>query len=190
VALTAPQVAAPAGVKDRVMKQIQSEAGRVVPMMRAAPRGGRSNWLPWAIAAGLAVSSGVLLIDRAKLRRELLAKRASPSGFVLVPLKASPDGPAEAQGVVAWDAAQQTGTIKIANLPAAGSGRDYQLWAVDAAYADPISAGIVRVDPSGVAQVQFKPGAPAQQVKAFALSIEREGGVPKREGPILLIGTT
>jgi anti-sigma-K factor RskA len=27
-------------------------------------------------------------------------------------------------------------------------------------------------------------------VKAFAISLEREGGVPKKEGPILLVGTT
>jgi anti-sigma-K factor RskA len=79
--------------------------------------------------------------------------------------------------------------IRITNLPAPALGMDYQLWAVDAAHKDPISAGVVRVDRNGVAQIRFKPIEMAQQVKAFAISLEREGGVPKKQGPILLAGT-
>src|SRR5437773_743066 len=63
-------------------------------------------------------------------------------------------------------------------------------WAIDAEHKDPISAGIIRVDQNGVAQVRFKPVEKAEHVKAFAISLEREGGVPKKEGPILLVGTT
>src|SRR4030095_9495657 len=85
---------------------------------------------------------------------------------------------------------RQSGVIRISNLPAPQPGKDYQLWAVDAGHKDPISAGIVRVDKNGVAQVRFKPVEKAEHVKAFAISLEREGGVPKKEGPILLVGTT
>src|SRR5439155_8542710 len=67
--------------------------------------------------------------------------------------------------------------------------KDYQLWAVDAEHKDPISAGVVRVDKNGVAQIRFKPVEKAEHVKAFAISLEREGGVPKKKGPILLVGT-
>ena len=44
--------------------------------------------------------------------------------------------------------------------------------------------------PSGVASVRFKPTASTWHIKAFALSLEREGGVPKAEGPMVLVGTT
>jgi anti-sigma-K factor RskA len=189
LALSAPQVAPSAGVKDRVTQQIESEAGRVVPMTPAPRRSAIAVFVPWAIAAGVTAFCGMLLNERAKLNRQL-TERVEPSSLVLIPLKASADGPAEAQAVVAWDPAQQTGMIKIANLPRAGRGKDYQLWAVDAAHADPIDAGVVHVNASGETKVQFKPNAPARRIKAFALSLEREGGVPKREGPILLIGTS
>jgi anti-sigma-K factor RskA len=42
----------------------------------------------------------------------------------------------------------------------------------------------------GVAQIQFNPVEKAEHVKALAISLECEGGVPKKEGPILLVGTT
>jgi len=44
------------------------------------------------------------------------------------------------------------------------------------------------VDPA-LRGVRFKPVEKAEHVKAFAISLEREGGVPKKEGPILLVGT-
>ncbi len=67
--------------------------------------------------------------------------------------------------------------------------KDYQLWVVDSEHKDLIDAGMVYVGQDGTAQVRFEPSAAAHKVKAFALSLEREGGVPKREGPILLIAT-
>ena len=98
--------------------------------------------------------------------------------------------PSDAKAMVAWESDKQTGVIRIVGMPAAGTGKDYQLWAVDADYKDPVSAGIVHVDPSGAAQVRFKTDAVTNRVKAFALTLEREGGVPKAEGPILLVGNT
>lgn len=59
---------------------------------------------------------------------------------------------------------------------------------IDANHKDPISAGLVHVDSNGVARIHFKPDQTAAQVKAFAISLEREGGAPKPEGPILLVG--
>jgi anti-sigma-K factor RskA len=106
--------------------------------------------------------------------------------FTLAP---SAPAPADAKATVAWQPGRQSGVIRISNLPAPQPGKDYQLWAVDAAHTDPISAGVIRVDKNGVAQVRFKPVDRAEHVKAFAISLEREGGVPKKEGPILLVGT-
>jgi len=105
-------------------------------------------------------------------------------------LAPSAPAPAGAKATVAWQPGRQSGVIRISNLPAPEPGKDYQLWAVDAEHKDPISAGVVRVDKNGVAQIRFKPVEKAEHVKAFAISLEREGGVPKKEGPILLVGTT
>src|SRR5207244_11838348 len=105
-------------------------------------------------------------------------------------LRPAAPAPADAKATVAWEPGKQTGVIRISNLPAAQPGKDYQLWAVDAEHKDPISAGIIRVDKNGVTQVRFKPVEKAEQVKAFAISLERAGGVRKKEGTILVVVTT
>ena len=184
LALSAPSQAPPASLKQRIMR----ESEKLAPVtLQRAPFG----WVPWAIAAGLIVFCGVLALDRARLERELTDARAADplmqtAFFTLAP---SAPAPADAKATVAWEPGRQSGVIRISNLPAPQPGRDYQLWAVDAAHKDPISAGVIRVDKNGIAQVRFKPVEKAEHVKAFAISLEREGGVPKKEGPILLVGS-
>ena len=189
IALTAPPRTPPASLKQRIMREIarKTEDRTVVPLRRA-PIG----WVPWAIAAALAVFCGLLAFDRVRLERQLADIRAADplmqtTFFTLAP---SAPAPADAKATVAWQPGRQSGVIRISNLPVPQPGKDYQLWAVDAEHKDPISAGIVRVDKNGVAQIRFKPVEKAERVKAFAISLEREGGVPKKEGPILLVGTT
>jgi anti-sigma-K factor RskA len=189
VALTAPLQTPPASLKQRIMGQIAMETKQVVPMPRQ-----RSSfvWVPWAIAAALALFCGLLAVDRVRLQRQLADMRAvdplmQTTFYTLAP---SAPAPADAKATVAWQPGRQSGVIRISNLPAPQPGKDYQLWAVDAEHKEPVSAGIVRVDKNGVAQIRFKPVDKVKHVKAFAISLEREGGVPKKEGPILLVGTT
>jgi len=188
LALTTPSLQPPASLKQRIMREITTK--QVVPM----PPHQRASfgWMPWAIAAGLAVFCGLLAVDHIRLERQLADTRAVDPLMqtTFVTLAASAPAPADAKATVAWQPGRQSGVIRISNLPAPQSGKDYQLWAVDAEHKDPISAGIIRVDKNGVAQVRFKPVEKAEHVKAFAISLEREGGVPKKEGPILLAGTT
>jgi anti-sigma-K factor RskA len=189
LAITAPLQLPPASLKQRIMREIAVETERVVPM---PTRHATFGWVPWAIAAALAVFCGLLAFDRVHLKRQLADIRAADplmqtTFFTLAP---STPAPADAKATVAWQPGRQSGVIRISNLPVPQPGKDYQLWAVDAEHKDPISAGIVRVDKNGVAQVRFKPVEKAEHVKAFAISLEREGGVPKKEGPILLVGTT
>lgn len=187
LALAAPAREPSPQLKQRVLRDISVEKSSPSRMT-----GARSTlWLPWAIAALFMIFCGVLVYDRAQMRRELTEIRGRDplnqmSFATLMPQK---DAPSEAKAVVAWHAAEQTGIIRITGLPAV-PGKDYQLWAVDADHKDPVSAGILHVDPNGVAAVRFKPVAEARHVKAFAISLEREGGVPKAEGPILLAGGT
>jgi anti-sigma-K factor RskA len=187
LALAAPSLLPPASLKQRIMSEVGLETKRVARM-----RSPSFGWVPWAIAAALAVFCGLLAIDRVRLERQLAETRAADplmqtTFYTLAP---SAPAPADAKATVAWQPGRQSGVIRISNLPAPQSGKDYQLWAVDAEHKDPISAGVVRVDKNGVAQIRFKPVEKAEHVKAFAISLEREGGVPKKEGPILLVGST
>jgi anti-sigma-K factor RskA len=183
----------PTELKQRVLSQIADEAKSV--KITEFPAGQAklviAGWLPWAIAASLMFGCVLLVARQDRLQKELAAARANDALLqaTIVALAPTPDGARDAKATVAWDPTRQTGVIRINNLPAAGSGKDYQLWAVDADHKDPLNAGIVHVDANGTAQVEFKPTTPARHVKGFALSLEREGGVPQREGPIVLIGT-
>lgn len=150
----------------------------------------------------LETTRGALQISNRKLedtRRDLIVSnqkveetqaRDPLTSARLVVFAPSPEGPREARASVAWQPDRQVGLIRIANLPAPKPGRDYQLWAVDANHPAPVSAGIVRVNAKGEAEVRFKPTDETRAVKAFAISIEREGGSTKKEGPIILVGTS
>lgn len=188
VGSSAPAQMPPPELRNRVLGQIalEKQAG---PGKRAKENSSL-GWLPWAIAALFLGFCGILAIDRARLQKELAAAHASDSlsKMMVVRLESPDKNMPDAMVTVAWQPDRQSGMISMAKMPPAGPGHDYQLWVVDANHKDPISAGIIHVDANGVGQITFKPGEAASEVKAFAISLEREGGVPKREGPIVMIG--
>src|SRR5512133_1154738 len=156
LALAAPSLLPPASLKQRVLGEITMETKRVVPM---PTRRASFGWVPWAIAAALAVFCGLLAVDRVRLERQLADIRAvdpllQTSFYTLAP---SAPAPADAKATVAWQPGRQSGVIRISNLPAPQPGKDYQLWAVDAAHTDPISAGDDPVDNKIDAQTLLKP---------------------------------
>ena len=187
IALTAPAREPPAELKSRIMRETAVELSHGGARRGASP----VLWLPWSIAALFMICCGVLLYDRAHLRRELLEQRGRDplADVAFVTLAPQKDAPPQAKAAVAWATAKQTGVIRVSGLQPI-PGKDYQLWAVDAAYKDPVSAGIVHVGADGTAQARFTPVAVVHQIKAFAISLEHEGGVAKVQGPILLVGST
>jgi anti-sigma-K factor RskA len=68
LAYAAPAKTAPAELRSRILDQISSET-KVAPF----PQERRSvmSWLPWAIAAALAIYCGVLAVDRSRMRESV-----------------------------------------------------------------------------------------------------------------------
>jgi len=94
----------------------------------------------------------------------------------------------EAQAIAVWNPLAQEGVLTVANLPVLPGDRDYQLWVIDPQYPIPVDGGVFTVEPTkGEARLQFKPKEPIAQIAKFAVSLERKGGVPKAEGPMVLI---
>ncbi|RFC50328.1 MAG: Anti-sigma-K factor RskA/Anti-sigma-K factor RskA [Verrucomicrobia bacterium] len=94
----------------------------------------------------------------------------------------------QALAVAVWNPAKQEGVLTVDKLPALADDKDYQLWLVDPQYPIPVDGGVFRVDPAtGVAHVTFKANRPVNSVAKFAVSLERKGGVPKAEGPMVLL---
>src|SRR5262245_28022065 len=101
VALTAPLQTPPASLKKRIMGEIAktTEDRTIVPLRRA-----QFGWIPWAIAAGLAVFCGLLALDRARLERQLADVRAVDPLMqtTFFALSSSAPAPADAKATVAW----------------------------------------------------------------------------------------
>jgi hypothetical protein len=95
----------------------------------------------------------------------------------------------QALAVAVWNPANQEGVLTVQKLPALAADKDYQLWIVDPQYPIPVDGGVFKVDPaSGEARINFHPNRPIKSVAKFAVSLERKGGVPKAEGPMVLLG--
>jgi len=96
---------------------------------------------------------------------------------------------AAAFGFAVFDPETDEGVIEVINLPAIDAeSQDYQLWVVDPQYPTPVDGGVIQVDEEGHTRVRFSAGQPVNEVTAFAISLERKGGVPVAEGPMVLVG--
>jgi anti-sigma-K factor RskA len=102
-------------------------------------------------------------------------------------LRATLDEYRQGVAVVVWDESKQEGVLKLEKMPPLSAEKDYQLWVVDPSPANPVNAGVVRVNDTGFARVQFKPDALIQKAEKFALSVEKHGGVSVGEGPIVFL---
>src|ERR1044072_5001162 len=112
------------------MKGIALKPKRAPPM---PTRHASFGWVPWAIAAALALFCGLLAIDRVRLERQLAETRATDplmqtTFYTLAP---SAPAPADAKATVAWQPGRQSGVISISNLPAPEAGKHDQLWALE-----------------------------------------------------------
>lgn len=209
-----PPQTPPAGLRDRVLARATSPAmpeRHVRPMPTPRSRG----VYPWlaAAAALVAVVTSIMAWQyrddaaRARSQQQAAALRVRSLEQQVAALQTAASTAAQTRSVLAArdmarvDLAGQLpapgaagrvfwspthGLVFAAtNLPALPPGRVYQLWVV----ADtPISAGIGEPTGAGELSVVSTPNAPARP-KAFALTIEPEGGRPAPTGPMFLLGS-
>jgi len=171
----------------RILDEIREDATESEPVVEAAVV--RTNWLPWALAACLTIACMLMGVELGKVRNENTALRNQDalSQTRIATLNAQTEAYEKVLAVVVWDEEKQRGVVKLDQLAQAAPDRDYQLWMIAPNHAVPISAGVVSVDDNGIAQASFKPVQNIQSVSKFAVSIERKGGAPAPEGPIILI---
>ncbi|HTJ79264.1 MAG TPA: anti-sigma factor [Rariglobus sp.] len=139
--------------------------------------------------------------DIADLRAKLATERAEASAQIadllhqnaladlkIASLASLAGNSPQAQAIAVWNPKTQEGVLSVAKLPALASDKDYQLWVIDPAYPNPVDGGVFQVDPAtGDARVNFKPNKDVKFAAKFAVSLERKGGVPKAQGPIVLL---
>jgi len=239
IAHSAPLRIPPAHLEGVILDAIRSEK-------KSVRFPGVANWIPWAIAAGLALSTAWLYLDREKIsakvaglqsqeeqarfqaaavsadrdraaknlseletraaeartqiatlgnEREVMAKelarlreRDSLAQMQIAMLTSKVEAAPRATAFVIWDAQNQRGVLTAVDVPPNAADHDYQLWVVDPKYQIPVDAGVFTVEKSGTTKISFKPKLRITSADAFAVSLERKGGVPKAEGPMVLVG--
>ncbi|MDQ3118470.1 MAG: anti-sigma factor [Verrucomicrobiota bacterium] len=184
----APWRQQPPELETRIRDAIR--ATKTVTPMPPARADSSMSWLPWALAACLALTCAFLVVDRTQTRKQL-AKLEERNVFAQVQiatlasqLQTSPG----ATATVVWDSEKQEGVLKVTNVPPTDADKDYQLWIVDPEYKQPVDAGVFAVSNDGTIKVPFKPKEHIGQANAFAVSLEKKGGSPKAEGPMVLLG--
>ena len=132
----------------------------------------------------LAITRG----QAAALERQLKAE-GDLANFKITTLASMLKNSPQAVAVAVWNPEKQEGVLQVAKLPALAADKDYQLWVVDPQYPNPVDGGVFTVDPqTGEYRLQFRTKQPVKSINAFAVTLERKGGVPKAEGPFVLLG--
>jgi len=205
VVLAEPPGIPPAHVKDAVLRRIAGGPAR-------APE--RRSWVPWAAATAAAMVISAMLTggfvasryeaklgqmarEVTRIRDEIRRREATQLAQLemyraVVELLGDPatrvvelrgTGPnAEASGRVVWHE-RAGGHLIVTKLPPLPAGKAYEAWTLGGPAPRP--AGVFTVDASGQGSRKLEPaeGVPA---KAFAVTIEPEGGVSEPTGPIVL----
>lgn len=193
----APRKLPPPELRERVLLSIRAEATASQPASSSPVQSGGFGILPWALAAGFAISTAALWYERAALQEEAaslltetqeLRNRDALARVRIATLASQVDAYSKATAVIVWDPQKQRGIVKLANLPRPETGKDYQLWVIDPKYPNPVNGGILPVGEDGIARVAFAPDQPVKKADKFAISVEPAGGVPKATGPIVFVG--
>jgi anti-sigma-K factor RskA len=196
LALAVPPKAPPIDLPERIVRENPRGTRRKVIYLQ---------FIPWALAACLAVLCAVLAAGRIQAERNLadLRTEAARSQKELVDLRrqdllsqikiamlqARVDAYARTRAVVVWDAAKKAGLVQFDDLPAPQPGKNYQLWVIDPKSPPPVSAGVVPPSESGLIKANFIPVRPVEAASAFAVSIENLGGSQTPQGQIILVGS-
>lgn len=188
-------IAPPPALRDKLMAQINEQAAQPAqvtpsaPSLTVVPTKPKSRaWIGWAAATAaliLLVISNAYWVNQSNATRsevELL-RAAQEEVFALTSAEnlrhstlASTTGSSD--NVLAnllWEDNAQTALLTTANLPALPANQTYQLWLIGED-GQPVSAGIFRIDESGIGSLIVNlPDAP-QAFQAIAISQEPAGG--------------
>ncbi len=96
------------------------------------------------------------------------------------------EGAPQAEGRTFVDPAARRAVFVAANLPQPEAGKTYQLWFIGAG--GPVSAGVFEVDAEGRASLEVEGIAPVEEIAAWAVTVEPDGGLPQPTGPMVLKG--
>lgn len=201
-----PQIAPPPALKQKILAQIEAQE-KIIPLPSSVEHfGGWGLWLPWALAACLAIVCAVSLSQQKILRQKngAQAKQLTDLNQMADALRNQTDNLkqsvatlretnrleniriamlnsllADSPKTVAvslWDDKQQRGVFVVQNLKPLSADKDYQLWVIDPKYPTPVNAGVFQVDAQGNMRLPFKADKLIESASKFAVTQEPKGG--------------
>ena len=186
----------------RPKKTGESDTGEYVSNHRS------SHWLNWVVvpaAVALAAVSLALSWQNRNVSQALEKQRQATKALLheqeetnkLVSVLAAGDtmtvrltaaGETVGTGVVKYNGRMGM-VVYSAQLPAAPTGKCYQMWLVPAKGA-PINAGMMEKGGHAMGPVWMAEVPANTEAKAFAITLEPAGGVPQPTGPKILVGAS
>lgn len=157
-------------------------------LFQSATRG----WLTAAAAIVLAVSAIFFTLadrgerDPAVARKDLLR---SAEDAVVAPWGKKTPGFASISGNVVWSDSRQRGYLLLRDMPVNDpTEQQYQLWIVDPQRDEqPVDGGVFNVSEEGAVVVPIRAKLPVNDPRAFAITVEKPGGVVVSENKLEVI---
>lgn len=151
-------------------------------------------WTGWAAAAGLLVALIVVNAPDLQNSPQAPAQRAAliaaEDAIVLPWSRSEEPGYEQVSGDVVWSDSRQEGYMRFSGLAANDpANAQYQLWIIDPDRdARPVDGGVFDV-PAGAAEVIVTIDAKLAIARptAFAVTLEKPGGVVVSDGPLLIV---
>jgi anti-sigma-K factor RskA len=186
LAQAAPLVDPPASLKASILAAVEERQPVDKPKELSAPSRdpvyGAMLWVPWAVAAGLALVAGLMAVTN----QRLLEARQTLDALKIADLRAVAEGFDDSSAVAVWQGEQQQGRLRIAGLPPTTEEQSYQIWAISDEYDKPVNAGVFQVNRDGSVEFPIVPDLPMGEGVVFAISLEPRGGSVQARGPIVL----
>jgi anti-sigma-K factor RskA len=213
LALSAPSAQPPARARAQLLERLRAsreapEGAAREPGRAGSERAGFWSWanLGWAVAAVVILVSAALLMDENRRVHERVQSLQAEIAGKQQELD-------RARGVL--DLIHSTETVRVhlisgsapwpwpegrvyyhpkkgllfvaSHLPPLDPGESYQLWCVPEG-GEPASAGVFWPDAKGNATVMLPSAPKLNTPKAFAVTVEHDGGVPAPTGPQVMVG--
>ena len=201
MAMSAAGPKPPQRSKQRLMSAIAKE-----PRRSAEPqRRGWLGWIPWVITAAAAFAVGSLLLQNSQLEEDLAEGKDQLSSSqtelqkakdVVATLTASDamrvtlvaaKTPPQPQGKAIYLKDRSSLIFLANNMPLLPAQKAYELWLIPKT-GNPIPAGVFKPDAHGSATVVNPPLPAGVEAKAFAITVEPEGGSAAPTSPVLMVG--
>jgi anti-sigma-K factor RskA len=212
IGLGVPQHKAPVGSRDRFLDRIAADAAAAKEPQKQETRARvllipGNAWIPWAIAAALAVVAVSLGVKINSLHLELAAASSqvaqltdesararqvvevltshSAQHVLLTAEKTS----VEPTGRAIYLADSGSLIFQANHLKMLAADKTYELWVIPIK-GSPIPAGLFRPDAAGEATVVMPPLPRGVPAKAFGVTVEKAEGADTPTAPIILAGAT